>query len=228
MAWSATPAPRALSVLQDVVQKYVGNPSDAEAATLATEALNDGIRKLDARDWFWSLGSEDVTLAADAADRVLATNTARKVRHVDVLNTSDKPVSFLRFKDAKSFEIEHPDRSASGTPRIYTAFNLINDGTITLDVPPSSGYIAVNPTLRVRMFRRLLYYATSTDTLTTLLGGTGFAPVEVESFLQWHASAYLGLRYLEASNPKVVRALQLADEIWNRLIADDLEPQDWA
>ena len=82
MAWTPLPAPRALTVLQGVVQKYVLAPSDTEATTLATEALNDACHRLNAREWNWSLGTEDVAIVSGTATIVLTNNRAKAIRHL--------------------------------------------------------------------------------------------------------------------------------------------------
>ena len=223
MPWTPTPAASTLTTLQQVVAKYVLSPDDTEAQSLATEGLNEGVRRLNSRTWNWMLASEDVTLSASTADYVLSSNAAKKIRSVELLDSAGKVRSMIPYMDGKTFQTRYPDRSADGEPQFYTAFNLIANGTVTLSSPASAGFIGTYPHMRVWSFRRVSAYSATSDTLTTL----GHAPSEVERFVVWTACAYVSARYLQGGDPKLALAIRMADDAWTQLLADDKVDADW-
>lgn len=223
MVWNPTPAVRALSALQTEIGNYILAPSDTTLAATFVDYLNDGLNRLSTRErWPWLLTSENVTLVAGTASYELATASAKKVRHVHLLNVSDKEVGCLAFKDPKTFLLDYPDRSQNGSPECYTIFNLVADGKLDLSVPPSDGFVATYPKLKVRILKRMLHFASAStsDTLTTLGGG----PPELESYLVWHAKALAAMTHAPDKEP-VARAR--AFEFWNALVGDSNRDADY-
>jgi len=221
MVWTPTPAPRALSVLQTEVGNYILAPVDTTLASVITDALNDGVRKLNSRSrWPWTMVSENISLVASTVAYELATGSASKIRSVHLLNASDLEVSTLGWLDPKTFSDTYPDRSSAGSPDTYTAFNLIADGKIDFNVPPSAAFIVTYPKVKVRMFRRLILYSAAGDTLTTLGGATS----DVENFIVWHAKAYMASI---SDQSKAAFALARAEETWRQLINESNREVDW-
>lgn len=223
MVWIPTPAARALSVLQTEIGNYVMAPSDTTLAATFTDGLNDGIRKINAHTrWPWLLAVEAVTLVADTADYELATTTVKAIRHIHLLNTSGKERSRLFYRDPKTFEAQFPDRSISGSPAFYTTHNLVADGKVSLDKPVATAFLQTYPTMRLRLYKRLIYYSAAGDTLTTL---GGFVP-EAEDFLLWHARGYAAALH---SPDKAPFAEAKAAECWAQLLraVEDVEDMDF-
>lgn len=228
MPWTISPAPRTLTQILTEVGTFLMSPQVSSDSTLAgamTDWINDGLNKLRTEErWPWLLVTENVTLVAGTASYVLTTTTAKKIRHVHLLDSSNNEKSLLNYLDPKSFMDMYPDRSQSGSPCHYTVFNLNADGTIDLSVPPDAGFIASYPKLKVRILKRMgQFFSTSlTDTITTLGGG----PIELESFLSWHAKA-LGAMNMGFTD-RISYAQGRADEMWTALIRDRNREADWS
>ena len=223
MVWTPLPAMRALSSLQTEIGNYVLAPVDATLSGTFVDYINDGIDKLTTRErWPWLLTSENITLVTGTAAYELATGTAKKVRHVHLLDSADKEKDYLLYKDPKTFLLDHPDRATNGSPSFYTCFNLTADGKIDLNVPPDAGFVALYPKLKVRLLKRMLhFFSTSlTDTITTLGGG----PTELESFLVWHAK---GMAALTHYPEKADMAFRRSQDMWTQHVADSNREADF-
>lgn len=214
MTWTPTPAARTLTQLQTDVGNYIYAPVDTSLADVITVALNDGIRELNSRTrWPWLLVVESISLVADTADYELTTAPAKSIRHLHLLGASSKEKDQLLWMDPQTFVREFPDRSTSGTPTHYTTFNLRADGKISLSSPPASAFISQFPEMKVRLFRRLLYYSAAGDTLTSLGSGNP----EAENFITWRAKAHMAANKFPEM---ATRADRLARDIWAQLIRD--------
>lgn len=214
MVWTPTPAARALSVLQTEIGNFIGAPTDTTLAGVITNGLNDGIRKLSLRTrWPWLRTSENVTLVAGTADYELATTTAKAIYAVQLLDTADKEKARVWYEHPATFVEKFPDRSTNGSPVYYTVFNMVADGKISLSSPPSADFILTHPKIKVRLYKRLIYYSGASDTMTTL---GGFVP-EAENFLVAHAAAYIAA----AQWPDKVQMLRTeANQMYEMLIVD--------
>jgi len=223
MVWSPAPAPRSLSLLRTEVGNFVYAPSDTSLADSFIDYINGALDRIATRErWPWLLVSENITLVTGTAAYELATSSAKKIRHVHLLDTADKEKSALQYKDPKTFLLDHADRATNGSPGFYTVFNMIADGKIDLSVPPDANFTAKYPKLKVRLLRRMTRFGSTslTDTITTLGGG----PPELESFLLWHAKAMAAsVHYPEKSN----FAFQQAEKMWTALIADSNREADF-
>lgn len=216
--WSPTPATRARSTLTTEVARYVLLPSDTTALSVAADGINDAIRKYNTTLWQSSLTYQDITLVASDATYSLSA-PFNAPRAAELLDASGNATSVLSWYNPKSFGLYYPDRQGDGSPDAYTCFNADADGILDLNVPPSSTFITEYPTLRLRYYAKVAYL--------TADGHYFDGPSEVESFLCWHARAYVASIF---DPPKVPYAEQKAAEFWNLLKRREVVEQlrDWS
>lgn len=203
--FTQSPASTAFSTLYTRALNYVLGTSDTNQVTVAKEGINEGILRLNTVDWWWSRIALDVTLVAGTQEYALGT-TFRKPRACETLNTAGEVNGQLGWVDPKEFEAVYYDRSTTGSPSAYTIFNEFVNGMVTLSCPPSSGFIAVYPKLRLRYYRRTAVLSGDSDLLA--------APTEVEPFLTWLARATLAAHW---APEKVAFAETRAEKLWSLL-----------
>src|SRR6185503_4793287 len=77
-----SPGLTTFSSLKNKVARYVQMPDDDEGLEIAGQEINDAIRELNTRTWYWALTSETLTLVADTQDYALSSNfkAARNLR----------------------------------------------------------------------------------------------------------------------------------------------------
>jgi len=213
LSFQATPATRPLSKLQKEVLFYVSAPDDPEALEVAQIGLNDGIVRLNMRNWVWSLDYDDIGLIADTADYPIA-SSFRAPRHLALLDSNSNPVSQLTWETPKSFEMRFPHAPIPGTPTHYTVFNSNELGTFSLNYKPSSSFVGFSPIARVRYYRRMERLTFPTDSIA--------APSDAESFVVWHARMLAAAVY---APDRMDRAERQADKAWRLMVQDDMKSQ---
>ena len=217
-SFTQSPAVTQFSVLYGQVQSYVMSPSDTSAATLAKRWINDAIRKLNQRNWSWSLAAATITFTAGEGGREYALQTNYKApRSFELLDSSSRIVGNLAYRPPRTFDEEFPDR-ASTDPSAYTVFNVLDNGYLTLSGPPSSGWVTAYPTGRLRYYKRIALLSGDTDLIV--------APTEVEPFVLWRACADAAAFFVPS---KVAYADQRANEEWRALVKADVKNEltDW-
>src|SRR5437667_2630935 len=93
--WSPSPGTSPLNTLLLGIERYVMAPDDPEAADLALEGINDGIKRVNTKRWCWSRTSDDITLTS-ATEYDLQSNF-KSERSASVLDASDNVICVLRF-----------------------------------------------------------------------------------------------------------------------------------
>jgi hypothetical protein len=171
-----TPQTRPFSEMKQVVARYVKGPQDTEVLELAGQALNEGIRKLNSELWQFALSYDDVTLASGTADYAVPTDWLAP-RNAQLLDAAGAVSSWLNYYDPKTFDATFTTETDGVCG--YTVFNKTGDLQITLNAEPDAAFVAATPTLRLRYFANIQFYADEQDTL--------LAPSYVELFLLWFA-----------------------------------------
>lgn len=214
---SQTPAPRAFSTLKTDVARYVLLPNDTDALTVAADAINDAIHRLNTEIWQWNMTYQDISLSADTAEYSLSA-AFKAPRHAHFLDVSGNYRASLDYWGPKSFDLEFPSITASGDPQGYTVYNHLDTGNITLTPAPSSAFVASYPTLRMRYYARTQKLANAADVLAV--------PAEVEPFILWQAKAYMAATY---DPSKIGYAQGQAEQLFRALKRDNVKSQttDW-
>lgn len=217
LSFAATPATRSAARLQKEVAFYVAAPDDPEALELALLGLNDSIRRLNMRNWSWALDYDDIYTVAGTGDYTLSSGF-RAPRAIELFDTDSLPAGSLNWYDPKTFVSKFPVRG-DGSPCAYTAFNVADLGTFTLDCAPTADWVDKYPIIRLRYFRNMEILALPTDTIT--------APSHVESFVTWHAKMTVAA---SMSPERVGLAESQARIAWSLLLRDEIESQvsDWS
>ncbi len=209
--------------LYNEVLSFIGAPDDADATAIAILGLNDAIRRLDSRDWWWTLMVTDVTLTADLVTYALSSDF-KAPRHMELLDGNNLINGQIPYMDPKSFDRELSGwgtyGAAAGDPCLYTVFNSheSDQDDIRFDVAPSAGFVSNHPKARLRYFRRTARLSTGGDVLD--------CPSEVESFVAWHAKMFVASNY---QPDKVRLAIEQADRVWRMMLQDEMRIQsrDW-
>jgi len=213
---SYSPGLRQASVLQKAVLSYVQAPQDDdELNEHARNALNDAVDAINTRTWKKLHGHQDILLAADQWDYELASSFKDPLNCARI-NTNGDQNGRLEYKPLKTFLVEHDQATGSGMPRWYTIF-YDQLRVLSLDLAPSSEYISSFPTLRLRYHRRVPHL-TGPDSILGI-------PSEFESFVVWHAKAYIAA---DRAPQMVGYAENKAQQTFKRLKVDDANIQtDW-
>ena len=215
---SQSPGLQTFSTLKTRVSRYVNSPDSSEALTVAGQEINDAIRELNTRTWYWSLSYEDITLTASTADYNLSSNF-NAARNLQLLNSSGEPCGTIGYYDPKTFDLQFSSSSGSGSPCAYTVYSFLDTYQLSFDIPCSSAFVASYPTARLRYLARVPTLTNDSDTVPV--------PSEVELFIMWKARAGMALQYDEK---KYGMAEGKAQQLWGALVRKDNEHHfhDWA
>lgn len=201
--FSPTPAGVSFVTLYTQVSNYVGGPSDAEVVAISKEGVWDGIRRMNAHRWHWSRIKQDVTFTASQQEYSLGASY-KEIRALELLDANAKVNGGLRFVDPKSWDEFLPQRiNSPGTPIAATIFNEYDNGLITLDKSPSTGFLTTFPTLRLRFWRQIPL-PTGDNSLAEI-------PSFVEPFVKWHGRMVVAAHW---DPTKVSFAERQADKHW--------------
>ena len=208
---SPTPKNSSLGELKKQVARYVKMPNDPEALSIAADAINDGIRELNLRVWYWGLTYQDITLVAEQAD--YSTNQDFKAGFwAEFLKSNGDPGGGCAQYDPDTFWKTYPRSTQSGKPCAYTVINHTDTSTLSLNKKPNSAFVNEYPTLRLRYFRR--------HQLLTQDGDRIVGPSEAELFLSWYAKWILATTF----DPQLAVLAERQKEItWRKLRVDDNE-----
>src|SRR3989304_581628 len=134
--FTQTPAALAFSPVYARVQNYIYSPSDADAATIAKEGINDAIKRLNTRRWTWLRTHADITSVAGETGREYTIQANFKSpRHMELLDSSSRIVGALEYMDPKNFDFVFPDRTSASISH-HTVFNVFANAMLTLSGPP--------------------------------------------------------------------------------------------
>lgn len=209
-----------LAGLKKNVASYVQGASLTSVLGDAGVAINAAIDRLNTRNWNWLLKNQTITfVAATATYQVDA--RFRRPRKLTKLTTAGKRDGDLSYMLPKDFMDAVFDNSADGSPKYYTVRNASDDRLLELDLAPSSGFVAINPTATLAYYARLLHFADDGATLGDLE-----APSEVSQFLVWYGRWELAAARGTASQAEAAERSWM--RLWRDLVADDVNEQtDW-
>ena len=213
-SWSPSPGVLNLAALRKVVARYVGLPDDDEALEHATDGINDGISKLNSKTWKWTQVFQDITLVLDQYDYNLSSNVKDPSALLKI-DTDSEFAGRLEFKRPKTFNVEH-SVSSSGTPTIYTAYNIHEFGTISLNRSPNQAFIDNYPTLRFFYYRRVPTLSAASEQPDI--------PNEAERFLRWYGRAEVASLH---APQKFDEATAMWRDAWRDLRSQEAEDGDW-
>jgi len=145
---------RPVSSLIEELATFTGGQSREDIPVRAREALFEEIRSYNSWKWTFNRVKEDLTLVASTADYELSQDFRGPLRAqmVDSSSKTREDVSWIPWGDWVS---RFPDQSTTGSiPLFYTARNIHENGTVTIDPVPASSL--TYPTLRLFYHRRIL------------------------------------------------------------------------
>lgn len=215
-ATSLIPGATNLATMQREVLSWCVLPQeDPELNDLAGSGINDGILKLSTRNWRKLLRRQDIPLEVDEPEYEL-NQDFRAPRQAQLLDSSDRMIGRIEYKEQKTFDLEHVARDQSGDPYIYTI--RYEQRGLELCVPPAQGYVDRFPTLRLRYHYRHPKLIAPASTLSL--------PPEYELFVKWHAREYVA----GISAPARVREANFQAMLaWDALVSDDCNDNtDWS
>jgi hypothetical protein len=213
--WSPSPAAPTIQTMQKIVAGYVGMPTDDEALDSALAGIRMAIDRVNQRTWNWAVTFEDIPFDTAIVDYPLPANF-KKTQRFMICDSSSNPVFRLPFKTWQSFLNEHPESTSAGSPCVYSTANVKQYGTLSLDVFPTTDWVAQYPTGRLFYYRKVQY--DNAD-------GQPDWPSEVTPFVLAWAEGFVADRYAQA---KAQAAYSRAEMSRRELIADDNEQQtDW-
>jgi hypothetical protein len=178
-----SPTNSGLNALKERVADSVGMGGEDRALQLAESGINNAIRRLNGRLWSWATTTADITTVASQGDYTATDGVPtdyKGPRSLMLLDSSSQEVRRLVWVDPKIFEAEYQDRSADGTPLAYTIKNIHDNLTLYLSTLASASWVASNPTMRLRYYKRLGYYAGN---------GSLQIPSEAELMIEYFARA---------------------------------------
>lgn len=212
-----TPLNSNFAGLKKRVAAYVQGSQLTSVLADAGLALNGAIDKLNTRNWHWLNRQSDLTLVADTSTYTVPANFKRP-RAAELLDSSNNKKGYLSFQIAKEFQDTQWEDATSGSPRFYTVRNAVDDRLLTLNVPPSTSFVASYPTIRLTYFARLGHFSDNGDTLGDLE-----APPEIANFLVWYARWDLATQRGAAG--QIDRAEKAWRIEWKDLVVDDTDEQ---
>jgi hypothetical protein len=216
---TTSPANQTFSQLKTKVARYVGGQDHADLLTMAGDEINNAIRDLNTRTWYWALAYTDLTLVADTQSYALPSNfkAARKAFRLD---SSSKMDGQLGYKDPHSFDSEEWSSTSSGDPCHYSVFSFLDTSEVTFNVPPSTSFVATYPKIRIRYHARIPVLSNDSDTCPVL--------PEVELYILWYARLAVCLQ-TDPDGRRCSAAGQERQTLWGRLVTDDNEHHyhDW-
>jgi hypothetical protein len=211
---SPTPGHRTAGTLIRAVLTYVQAPDDSELQEVARECLNSAIAFVNARRWNKLTSQTDLSMTASDDDIGVPADFKEPLSLFE-LNSSSERVKRVPFLPLQTMLFERENTTVAGNPQHYS----INYKTreVILDVPPSSGYVATVPTMRLHYFRRLAELSNDSSTIDN--------EPEFDWFLIWQARAEIAM----IRDPgKVMFAQRRAQEILRELRRSDTDQMtDW-
>ena len=157
--------------------------SDDELNSAVRDALNSGIALVNSKNWVKMNGTQDIVLVTDIADYPLNYDFKDPLTATR-LDVDGNPDGRYKYKESKTFEVEHPSATTSGSPNFYTIY-YDQVRTLTLVVAPTNDFVSAWPRLRLRYHRRAAGFS-GPATKSTL-------PPEFDWFLIYHAASIVAL-----------------------------------
>lgn len=186
--WSPSPGAETLGTLQRQIASYVLMPDDSECLETALAGIRRAIDKLNTRNWLWMLTYDDITFVAAQSDYTIDAQL-KAPRNFEIWNTSSLSVGRLAYQPWSTFLKDNPVTSSSGTPCYYSTSNVHQFGTITLDVAPSTSWVALYPTGRLWYYRRIQYPVSAGEAIDV--------PSEAMGYISAFAEGYTADRYAQ-------------------------------
>ena len=203
--------------LKKSVAGYVQGASLTAVLSDAGVAINSAISKINTSTWHWLNKQTTLTPTADSKTMTIPADF-KKPRSLMRLDSNSKEQGRITFQIPELFLGSEWDDSTSGDPSHYTVRNPSDDRLLTLNVPVSSGFLTLFPTLRLTYYARLLHFAGDGNTLGDLE-----APPEMAEFLEWYAKWKVAST--RGSGTQISAANTAWKELWRDLRADDFDEQ---
>jgi len=218
-ASSQTPGLRTFSSLKDEVARYVMGPDDTEVLAVAGMGINNALRRMNLRTWYWMLDYTDITLTASTADYNLPANF-KAARNLWLLDSASAAAGQIGYLDPKTFDLTYSVQGGTtGSPCAYTVYSFLDTFQLSFNIPCSTAFIASYPTARLRFHARTPVLVNNTDTAAL--------PSEAELYVLWYAKFETAMQF----DPEKSRtAKSESEQVWQMLVRDDNEHHfhDWS
>lgn len=205
------PAPNQFSVLYARVCNYVMAPSDTEVTAIAKEGINEGILRLNTRNWSWMRTNEDITLVSGQQEYPML-GFFKAPRACQLLDSGGNVVGTIDYYDPKDFDFWFPNRVTSDSLRGYTIYNEFVNSRLTLNSSPGAGVTSQYSKLRLRYYRRMNVLSADADVF--------FGPTEAEPYIVWYGRATVAAHWAPEKVPFAVRRYE---ELWADLVRSDVK-----
>lgn len=185
---------------EEVVYFVQKKPDNTEAVTNAKTYINDGITKLNTKEWDWRYTTSGITLQVDTREYPLPTDFLTQ-RTLNSVNPAGLTTGYLGFLDPKLFDRQYSAGTVNyPTTKSYTIHNPYVSGMIELSFAPDTAYLAATPTLELGYYARIPQLVTSGEMLNI--------PEEAESVVSWYAKSSMCALYGDDTR------LQMAETRW--------------
>ena len=211
IAASVSPAPKnkALGELKEEVLDIFGSPNDGKASKIAGRGINNAIRRLNSRVWYWTLTYHDITTSLDDADYGLP-NDFKATFSMSFLKADLSQNGTADYFDPDTFDNSFPRSQDSGKPVAYTIYNATDTMTLSLNKAPNQSFVTDNAFLRHRYYRKVQEPNDDGDRI--------IVPSEVELFIVASAAEEYS-RIFDRKQWKLLRSDR--QETWRQLKKDD-------
>ena len=212
---SVIPAKSTLAELQaDVLNWVSGSQDDDDLDRLARSGINQGIHRLNTRNWSKLVKSQTIPLTVDIW-RYDVNDDFRAPSECIRLNPSGRDDGPIDFLERRALRAEYPVRTESGSPWAYTVD--YHSRKLELCKPPDSAFIAKYPNLFVEYYFRQARLVNPSDTIVM--------PPEFELYLTWYGRSYVS----GIEQPAKLREAQFErEQVWAMLVKDDTnDNSDW-
>lgn len=206
-----TPTNKSFGTLKREVADFVRSPDDPEALEIAGIGINNAIRKLNNRIWWWTVAYQDIALVQGRMDYSLSSDFKRSMI-IERIKSDGHTDGKIRYYNPEEFEEIFRTSGSSGQPAGATIFNAQVSPKLSLDVGPSSSFVEKYPTLRHRYYKKLSILSGDQQVVDV--------PSEVELFLTWYGREEACAVY----RPQLFSlARSEREEVWRELVADNSE-----
>lgn len=216
-----TPATRDWSQLRVDILNAVGLSGSTNAQAVALSCQKRAVDRLNTHRWRMLLTYQDITTVASQAEYD-ATASFRSARRLMLLDSNGKSKARIAYMAPELFDETYPSRASDGSPCHYTVRNTAANYVLELSGPASSAFVALYPTMRLRLYPAVIPLVGPTDNFGNDQGVTA----EMEMFVEFYARYLLCLDYRPQQADKWKRE---AEEMFRRLeiMDNEFDFADW-
>lgn len=207
-----SPAPLSLSELLDDVASYVRDPGGDASRSIAKRCVNNAIRDLNRRHWYWSLTFQDITSLSTTADYELA-DDYDGFRSLQLFDANANPAGRLDYLDPQSFWDAYNISAQAGSPCHCTVDSPETSRLLTLNCIPTADWVAKYPTMRVRYFRLIPVLVAEADRIVGV-------PDSAQNYVLWYAR-YDACLIFDPDGNRLAAARSEKESLWRALVAKD-------